>query len=139
MYLDIMGEKVPKIVGSSKENGKEVNEKEAGDSISSPSINRRSALGLLAALGSAGLFATPSAADEHEPDDVSVDDDRPVGTEALLQLIEDEYGDLLTDEDIAQLEEEVASNRESARTLRDFDLANGDDMAMTFRAYRGSY
>ena len=85
------------------------------------------------------MFATPSAADEHDPADVSVDADRPVGTEALLQLIEDEYGDLLSSEDLEQLEEEVADNREAANTLRDFDLANGDDMATTFRAYRGSY
>ena len=103
------------------------------------SIDRRSTLGLIAALGSAGMFATPSAADEHDPADVSVDADRPVGTEALLQLIEDEYGDLLSSEDLEQLEEEVADNREAANTLRDFDLANGDDMATTFRAYRGSY
>ncbi|WP_229123026.1 hypothetical protein [Halapricum desulfuricans] len=62
-----------------------------------------------------------------------------MGTEALLQLIEDEYGDLLSSEDIEQLEEAVAGNREAANTLRDFDLANGADMATTFRAYRGSY
>lgn len=103
------------------------------------SINRRNTLGLLAALGGAGMFATPSAADEHESEDVSVGADRPVGTEALLQLIEDEYGDMLSSEDIDQLEEEVSENREAANTLRDFDLANGDDMATTFRAYRGSY
>jgi hypothetical protein len=94
---------------------------------------------MFAALGSAGLFGMPSAADEHDPEDVSVESDRPVGTEALLQLIEDEYGDMLSEEDIAQLEEDVASNRELALTVRDFDLANGDDMALTFRAYRGSY
>lgn len=109
------------------------------DNTSALSLNRRSALGLFTALGAAGLFGTPSAADEHSPGDVSVDDGRPVGTEALLQLIEDEYGDMLTEEDIAQLEEEVASNREVSLSLRDFDLANGDDMALTFRAYRGSY
>ena len=109
------------------------------DSSLALSLNRRSTLGLFAALSAAGLSATPSAADEHDSEDVSVDDDRPVGTEALLQLIEDEYGDMLTDEDIAQLEEEVASIREASLTLRDFDLANGDDMALTFRAYRGSY
>ena len=107
---------------------------------SSPlSLNRRSALGIFAALGVAGLSATPSAADENEFEDVSVDDDRPVGTEALLQLIVDEYGDMLTDEDIAQLEDSVASHRTTSMTLRDFDLANGDDMAMVFKAYRGSY
>jgi len=102
-------------------------------------LSRRSTLGMFAALGGAGLFGTPAAADEHDPEDVSVDDDRPVGTEALLQLIEDEYGDMLTEEDIEQLEGEVASNREVSMSMRDFDLANGDDMAMTFRAYRGSY
>lgn len=102
-------------------------------------INRRSALGLFAALGSAGLFTGASAAEEHEDDDVSVSSDRPVGTEALLQLIVDEYGELLTDEQIGQLEEEVASHRESAQELRAFELANGDDMATTFRAYRGTY
>ena len=103
------------------------------------SLNRRSSFKLLASLGAAGLFASPATADEHEANDVSVDSDRPVGTEALLQLIEDEYGDMLTDEDIAQLEGSVASNREQASTLRDFDLANGDDMAVAFRAYRGVY
>lgn len=102
-------------------------------------INRRTVLGLFAALGSAGIFTNVGTADEHDPDDVSVDSDRPVGTEALLQLIEDEYGDLLTSDQIAQLEEEVATNRESAQTLRAFELANGDDMAMTFKVYRGSY
>lgn len=104
-------------------------------------IDRRSTLGLLAALGGAGLLAGHGAAEEGEAseDDLSVDDDRPVGTEALLRLIVAEYGELLTDEQIAELEENVASNREEAAELRAFDLANGDDMAVTFRAYRGSY
>ena len=118
--------------------GKE-DESNASGGKTSASLSRRSTIGLFAALGSAGLFGTPAAADEHDPEDVSVEDDRPVGTEALLQLIEDEYGDMLTDEDIEQLEAEVASNRQVAMSVRDFDLANGDDMAMTFRAYRGSY
>ncbi|MUV89015.1 hypothetical protein GJ629_03165 [Halapricum sp. CBA1109] len=117
----------------------ENDEQETGEETSSVPLSRRSAIGMFAALGGAGLFGTPGAADEHDPEDVSVEDDRPVGTEALLQLIEDEYGDMLTEEDIEQLEAEVASNREVAMSVRDFDLANGDDMAMTFRAYRGSY
>jgi hypothetical protein len=107
------------------------------------SINRRSTLGLLAALSSAGLFASSGAAQagqEGDVDDaVSVSADQPVGTETLLQLIVAEYGELLTNEQISQLEDDVASNREAAQELRAFDLANGDDMAVTFRAYRGSY
>ncbi|WP_229125156.1 hypothetical protein [Halapricum desulfuricans] len=107
-------------------------------------IDRRSTLALFGALGSAGLFSSAGSADTGAVDasadlDVSVDDDRPAGTEALLQLIADEYGDVLSEEQISQLESDVASNRESASTLRAFDLANGDDMATTFRAYRGSY
>lgn len=120
-------------------NGKESPDNRGSSDKDLHKIDRRSTLGLLAALGSAGLFASASTADEHDPDDVSVDSDRPVGTEALLQLIEDEYGHLLAEDQIAQLEEEVASNRESAQTLRAFELANGDDMATTFKAYRGSY
>lgn len=107
-------------------------------------IDRRSTLALLGALGSAGIFssagsADSAASDTHEDIDVSVDDDRPVGTEALLQLIADEYGDVLTEEQINELEADVANNRESASALRAFDLVNGDDMATTFKAYRGSY
>lgn len=111
-------------------------------------ISRRSTLALSTALAGVGLFSSAKAAEDLEENDgdtedddldVSVDSDRPAGTEALLQLIADEYGDVLTAEQLSELEDDVASNREAAQTLRAFELANGDDMAMTFRAYRGSY
>lgn len=142
-----MGERSCNGGGEPSSEVEKVDEEERDHEESRYMINRRSTLALSAILGSAGFLSSAQAAkeledsDSNEEDDidVSVDADRPAGTEALLQLIADEYGDVLTDEQLSRLEDDVASNRESAQTLRAFELANGDDMATTFKAYRGSY
>lgn len=110
-------------------------------------IGRRSVLQVLTALGGVGAFSSTGVAQEQDEDDQEGQDgdqeeaesELPVGTEALLQYLAAKYGDQLTDEQIAELEDDVAGNIETAQTLDTVDLQNGDDMALTFVPYRGSY
>lgn len=109
-------------------------------------VGRRSLLQLLTALGGVGaLSSTVVAQDEQQSEQKTgandQDDDsvHPVGTEELLQYLAARYGDLLTQEEISELEDEVAGNIENAQRLDTVDLENGDDMALVFEAYRGEW
>jgi len=116
-------------------------------------IGRRSVLQLLTALGAIGATAGGATAESvsasvetrggpsmASPSDLAEQDqDQAVGTEALLSYLEAKYGDALTEEDLSTLEEEVAGNIATAQALDETDLANGDDMALRFEPYRGSW
>lgn len=110
-------------------------------------IGRRSVLQVLTALGGVGAFSCTSIAQEQDEDNQEgqggdqedEESELPVGTEELLQYLAAKYGNQLTDEQIAELEDNVAGNVETAQTLDTVDLQNGDDMALTFVPYRGSY
>lgn len=111
------------------------------------SISRRSTIQLLAVLGSLGAFSSTAVADGDdqdgerdgdEPNEEAESADPPAGTEELLEYLAARYGDQLTDERLGDLEESVAGNLRNAETLDDVDLDNGDDLAVTFTAYRGS-
>lgn len=107
-------------------------------------ISRRSALQLLTALAGAGAFSGAAVADdgneeEAETEDGDDDSARPVGTDALLNYLAAKYGEILSEEDIDTLADDVAENVQTAQTLDAVDLANGDDMALVFQAYRGSH
>lgn len=109
------------------------------------STNRRSTMKLLAVLGGLGAFSSRAVADEDggdgdedEENDTSNEPEQPVGTEELLQFLAAVYGDQLTNDQLVELEDDVAANRGHAEALDAVDLDNGDDMATTFAAYRGS-
>lgn len=112
-------------------------------------LSRRSAMQLLGALGGVGAFSRGAVADEQSDDgsqesgndgrDEESNSARPVGTEELLRYLAARYGDLLSEEDIEALEEDVADNLGNAEALDAVELDNGDDLAVTFEAYRGSY
>lgn len=65
------------------------------------------------------------------------EDDTPPGTDALVEFIEANYGDRFDDDRRDELRERVGSLREAGEELSDVDLANDDEPATTFRAYRG--
>jgi hypothetical protein len=110
-------------------------------------IGRRSVLQLLTALGAVGTVGSGAAAGPDDagatnvtsPTDIAARQDQPVGTEALLSYLEAKYGDMLTEENLATLEEEVAGHLGAAEGLDDASLGNGDDMALRFEPYRGSW
>ena len=110
-------------------------------------IGRRSVLQVLTALGGVGAFSSTGVAQEQDGDDQEGqggdqeggEPDQPVGTEELLQYLAARYGDQLSDDQIAELEDNVAGNIRTAQTLDTVELQNGDDMALTFVPYRGSY
>ncbi|SFR66677.1 hypothetical protein SAMN04487947_3337 [Halogeometricum rufum] len=102
---------------------------------------------LLTAVAGAGAFSGAAVADEDEETDSEEGDedgdeerpDRPVGTRELLDYLGARYGDQLADADLDELADDVAGNVRRAQALDGVELENGDDMALTFRAYRGSY
>lgn len=115
-------------------------------------VSRRSAMQLLGALAGAGAFSGAAVAEDEEGEgqakqggderDEAEDEESPappVGTEQLLNYLAARYGDVLSEEDVEALREDVAGNLRNAQAMDEVDLANGDDMALTFRAYRGSY
>jgi hypothetical protein len=111
-------------------------------------FSRRSAMQLLTAVAGAGAFSGAAVADEDEEaasesdeGDEGADErpDRPVGTRELLDYLGARYGDQLTGADLDELADDVAGNVRRAQALDEVELENGDDMALTFRAYRGSY
>lgn len=110
-------------------------------------LSRRSAMQLLTAVAGAGAFSGAAVADEDEETDSEEGDedgdeerpDRPVGTRELLDYLGARYGDQLADADLDELADDVAGNVRRAQALDGVELENGDDMALTFRAYRGSY
>lgn len=106
-------------------------------------IGRRSVLQVLTALGGIGAFsgaASASVDDAGGVDPMQMDeDDGPVGTEELLAYLAAKYGDVLTDEQIAELEGDVAGNVETAGAIDAVDLRNGEDMALSFEPFRGSW
>ena len=63
--------------------------------------------------------------------------DHPPGTAELVAFVAARYGDRLTEEQLAALEERVADYREKGEALADVDLDNGDGPAGEFRAFRG--
>lgn len=109
-------------------------------------FSRRSAMQLLTALAGAGAFSGSAVADERDESETEGEEnedaetpDHPVGTEELLDYLAVRYGDILSDEDLEELTDDVAGNREAAQAMDGVDLENGDDMALVFEAYRGSY
>ena len=102
---------------------------------------------LLTAVAGAGAFSGAAAADEDEETESDSESgegdeerpDRPVGTRELLDYLGARYGDQLADADLDELADDVAGNVRRAQALDGVELENGDDMALTFRAYRGSY
>lgn len=100
---------------------------------------------LLTAVAGAGAFSGAAAADEDEETESDSEEgdeerpDRPVGTRELLDYLGARYGDQLADADLDELADDVAGNVRRAQALDGVELENGDDMALTFRAYRGSY
>lgn len=108
-------------------------------------LSRRSAMQLLTAVAGAGAFSGAAAADEDEETESDSEEgdeerpDRPVGTRELLDYLGARYGDQLADADLDELADDVAGNVRRAQALDGVELENGDDMALTFRAYRGSY
>ena len=57
-------------------------------------------------------------------------------TRILLELVRKRYGDRLTDEQIAAVEKQVATNLENAKGLRSVELENGDEPYNVFKPYR---
>jgi hypothetical protein len=99
---------------------------------------------LLTAVAGAGAFSGAAVADEDEETDSEEgdedgDEERPVGTRELLDYLGARYGDQLADADLDELADDVAGNVRRSQALDGVELENGDDMALTFRAYRGSY
>lgn len=99
---------------------------------------------LLTALGGMGAFSGAASAVERDDEqgeggDEGDDGDLPVGTEPLLQYLAVTYGDLLDEDELARLEDDVADVVRTAERIDEVDLENGDDMALTFEPYRGSY
>ena len=65
------------------------------------------------------------------------DDDTPDGTSELIALLDATYGEQFDDDRHERLRERVAELREMGDELREADLANDDEPAFAFAAYRG--
>ena len=111
-------------------------------------VSRRSAMQLLTALAGVGAFSGSVVADEDDDQQAEGEGEAgtgeaefgpPVGTEQLLQYLAAKYGDVLSEEEVDALQDDVAGNIRNAQAMDGVDLQNGDDMALVFRAYRGSY
>jgi hypothetical protein len=57
-------------------------------------------------------------------------------TSILLELVKKRYGDRLSEEQIAEVEKQLAKNLETAESLRSVELENGDEPYNVFKPYR---
>lgn len=61
----------------------------------------------------------------------------PPGTEALVDYVRARWGERLSEKQLGQIRETVADNLRAAGSIREVPLANADEPAPAFRAYRG--
>lgn len=102
-------------------------------------------LGAFASGGGAGVSDREERFRKNETEDGSEGDngedgddaDLPTGTEALVGYIEANYGDRLSEGDLASIEADVAADLGAAAAVSEVPLENGDAPAFDFEVYRG--
>ena len=58
--------------------------------------------------------------------------------QSFITLCRTRFGDRLTDDQLPRLEQSVRNLRRTAAEMAEFELANGDEPATTFRAGSGA-
>jgi hypothetical protein len=100
-----------------------------------PIVDRRTfakqlAAGSLAA-GPLAIVAAGAAADEPQPADKS-----PSPEELALKLIEQLYPQAFDETQLAEIQKQIAEDQRRSKTLSSFPLANADEPAPVFAAWR---
>lgn len=101
--------------------------------MSPEKINRRTFAKAVVAgtAASVPLLAPPSAAGQEE------EDREPTEAERLLEVVKQRYPADYTEEQLDEIRRDVAGHLGRSKTLSEFPLANSDEPAFVFAAYRG--
>ncbi|WP_266081372.1 hypothetical protein [Haladaptatus caseinilyticus] len=105
-------------------------------------IDRRTALQLFAAVGGLSTVSSVAGTEDSsgsESTNTNLETKQnaaPVGTDALLSYIRASYGTQLSESELGQVRDDIASDLRAANSLDAVELDYTDGPALTFQAYR---